>query len=321
MRIAELTLEHEKTFDELALSCGNIFNTIGWTRIFGDKIRNYGIYNQGGDLMGGFFVYKDKKYGLSVFREPPFTPSIGPFLFIEAVNPVAIMDIKKSVLSLMAEFIDNLKYSVVSVSLSRDVIDMQPFIWRKYKVIPNYTYIIDLGKSAEEIWGGMSGERRKNVNKGLKDSLTVEKTTDMDMVKSLVLKSFERQKKCPYEKHLDKVLFEFANEKNSFAFATFNGGSPIACSFCVYDRKTAYYITGGFDYENRHHGAGVMAMWESIKYAKHLGLKYFDFEGSMSPKIEKYFRGFGGDLTPCYQINKAKLPLEIILKCYKRQSF
>jgi hypothetical protein len=53
-----------------------------------------------------------------------------------------------------------------------------------------------------------------------------------------------------------------------------------------------------------------------------LGIKYFDFEGSMLPQIEIFFRGFGGQLVPYYnRINKAKLPLEILLKFYKRELF
>jgi hypothetical protein len=62
-------------------------------------------------------------------------------------------------------------------------------------------------------------------------------------------------------------------------------------------------------------------MWESVKHAKDLGLRYFDFEGSMVPQIETYFRGFGGRLTPYYRINRASLPIEIILKFFKRRLF
>lgn len=62
-------------------------------------------------------------------------------------------------------------------------------------------------------------------------------------------------------------------------------------------------------------------MLRITKHAKNLGLKYFDFERSMIPQIERYFRGFGGQLTPYYRINKAKLPFEILLKFFKRESF
>jgi len=41
----------------------------------------------------------------------------------------------------------------------------------------------------------------------------------------------------------------------------------------------------------------------------------------MIPQIKKYFRGFGGKLTPYYRINKAKLPIEILLKFFKREVF
>ena len=62
-------------------------------------------------------------------------------------------------------------------------------------------------------------------------------------------------------------------------------------------------------------------MIESIRHAKELGLKTFDFEGSVIPAIERYFRGFGGKLTPYYRVNKAWLPLEMALKLVKRQLF
>ena len=37
--------------------------------------------------------------------------------------------------------------------------------------------------------------------------------------------------------------------------------------------------------------------------------------------IDKYFMGFGGYMYPYYTINKAIMPIEIILKFIKRQAF
>nr|WP_243426332.1 GNAT family N-acetyltransferase [Caldicoprobacter guelmensis] len=168
----------------------------------------------------------------------------------------------------------------------------------------------------------MSVERRNDINKAIKDNLAVRKIDDYNIVKSLVLKTFSRQKKDVDNKYyLDKILFSFANDNNSFAFATFKEEIPIASAFCVYDRTTAYYLLGGYDHEFKHHGAGALAVWEAIKCSKELGLKYFDFEGSMIPQIERYFRGFGGELTAYFRINRAWLPLEVILKCYRRELF
>lgn len=321
MKIKILEDQDISAFNKLALSYGSIFNTVQWTDLFSVCLTRYGIYNNGDVLTGGFIIYRESKFGLSVYRNPPYTADVGVFLKVDAVNPVSAMDVWKKALSLVAQFLDNLPYSVLSISLNREIIDMQPFIWRKYKVVPGYTYVITLASSLEDIHKRMSSERRNDIKKAQKDGLVVRKLDNYQLVKSLVLKTFYRQDIKVQEKYLDKILFIFANADNSFAFATFQNDIPISCSFFVYDRKSAYYLFGGYDPDNKHHGAGALAIWEAVKFSVEKGLIYFDFEGSMIPHIEKYFRGFGGVLTPYYRINKAKLPYEFILKLFQRELF
>ncbi|RJO60419.1 GNAT family N-acetyltransferase [candidate division WS5 bacterium] len=321
MKIVDLPDHDKAKFDEIAAIHGTVFNTTGWASIFGDKIRFYGIYTDNDRLIGGFILYKERKYGFSVYRNPLFTPAIGPFLKIDAQNPTTIMDTWKEALSLLADFIDKIPYSVVSSSLNLNIIDVQPFIWKKFKVIPGYTYLIDLKQPLDELWQNISKVRKNELKKAAKDSLVVQQTDDYICIKNLVLKTFSRQDKDVNEYYLSKILFEFANKNNSYAFIAYKGDLPIAGTFCVYSNGTAYALVGGYDHEQKHRGAGPSVDWECIKYAHKLGLICFDFEGSMNPRIEKYFRGFGGQLTPYYQINKAKLPLEILLKLYRRDLF
>ena len=70
----------------------------------------------------------------------------------------------------------------------------------------------------------------------------------------------------------------------------------------------------GYDNTKVHNGVGPLAMWVAILKAKEMGLQVFDFEGSIVPPIERYFRGFGGKLTPIFSVHKAWLPIEIGLK-------
>lgn len=321
MKIERLNEKNKENYEKMAINEGVIFNRLSWLKMFNDKVQIYGIYDKGNNLIGGFHLYKQKKFAFTIYRNPPFTPTIGPFLEIKAKNPVVIMNKRKEILSLMADFFKKLSYSVISISLNKNIIDTQPFIWRKFKVIPGYTYIIDLEKSTHDIRKEMSAVRRNDINKALRDGLIVKYNDNLKIIESLVLKTFLRQNKKTDQYYLNKVLFEFANKNNSFNFATFQNNKPIAIVFCVYDKSTAYYLLGGYDSKNSHHGAGALAIWEAIKFAKKLGIKYFDFEGSMVPQIEKYFRGFGGKLIPYYRINKAKLPLEILLKFYRRELF
>lgn len=321
MKILKLKDKEKSEFNKLALSYGTIFNSIEWSNLFNGRVNHYGIYDKGDKLIGGFMTYKENMFGLSFYRSPPFTPEMGPFLKIDASNPVSIMDIWKKSLSLMCNVLEKLPYAIISFPLSKDIADMQPFIWNKFKVVPAYTYIVDLSMQIDELWERMSSERRKNITKGMKDGLSVKKIDNFEVVRTLVLMTYSRQEKKTNEYYLNKVLFEFANENNSYAYATYKGDKAIACTFCIYDTKTAYYLMGGYDNKNKHHGAGAMSMWESIKYAQNKEIKFFDFEGSMNQNIERYFRGFGGQLIPYFTVNKAILPLEILLKLYKREQF
>ncbi|MBI5102983.1 MAG: GNAT family N-acetyltransferase [Nitrospirae bacterium] len=321
MYISELAPEREPQYDEMALQYGTIFCTTQWANLFAGRIKRYGIYDKGGSLAGGFYTYLEKKFGFSVYRNPPFTPSVGFFARIGSSNPAAVIDEWKKILSVTADFIEGESFTLVMCSFDAKIIDMQPFIWKGFKVSPRYTYILDLSITNDDMWKRLSHERRKNIVKGAKDGLVVKIIHDFTIIKDLVLKTYSRQSKEANEFYLNKILFEFADDSNSISFATFQGGQPIACSFCVYDRSTAYYIIGGYDSQQKHHGAGALSMWAAINYAKEAGLRYFDFEGSMSPQIERYFRGFGGQLTPYYQIAKTSLPLELLLKFYRRDLF
>ena len=137
----------------------------------------------------------------------------------------------------------------------------------------------------------------------------------------MVSNTFSRKEKDFDKDFIDKILFEFANKDNSFAFVSFQNNQPIAASFCIFDNNKVYYLLGGYDSKNKHQGAGALAVDAAIKHSKEKGIIIFDFEGSMLPEVEKYFRGFGGDLIPYYSVNKAKLPLEIVLKFINRSQF
>jgi len=321
MKIMKLSEDETSHYETIATNYGTIFNTVGWLGIFGDKVQIYGIYDKGNALIGGFCTFIESLYGFNVSHNPPSTLAIGPVIKMDATNPVTVASNRKKILTSMAEFMENLPCSVISVNLNMDIADTQPFIWKKFKVVPQYTYIINLSQSADDIWKGMSNERRKNINKGIKDGLVTQKIDDKRIIKSLLQKTFSIKRKALNRNYVDKILFDFSNPDNSFAFVTFRADVAIAASFCLYDRNTAYYFFGGRDYETGHHGASSLAIWESIKHSKRLGLKQFDFEGSMIPEIERFFRGFGGDLKPYYRVNKAKWPLEVLLKLFRREHF
>jgi hypothetical protein len=65
--------------------------------------------------------------------------------------------------------------------------------------------------------------------------------------------------------------------------------------------------------DERYNDSGAMSLlfWNAIKLASEKGLA-FNFEGSMIPGVERFFRSFGGGLTPVFYISKRKFPFNLI---------
>ena len=321
MKITELENKHRAEYKTLSEKHGSVFSTLDWVSIYGKELKLYSILNDDGQLIGGFHLFIKTTKGITRIMNPPYTPTIGLFYENAAQNKANRLSFDKDVMTELVSFLKKIKNSVLMISLPDFVIDTQPFYWNGFKVVPNYTYKIDLSQSIEQMNSDMASLKRTNLRKNTTDGIVVEKASDLKIVKKLILKTFDRKDKSVDIKLMDKILFEYAKPENSFAYISYKGSEPIACSFCAHDNKTAYYLFGGYDSANKHRGAGPGAMWASVTEAKNRGMKYFDFEGSMIPEVEKYFRGFGGDLTPYYTINKAKLPVEMLLKLNRRNRF
>jgi lipid II:glycine glycyltransferase (peptidoglycan interpeptide bridge formation enzyme) len=320
MKIERINQKNIYKYDENAKNYGTIFDTIKWLSLF-DNVLIYGIFDDGNNLIGGFHLLKEKKYGITIVRNPPFTPFIGPFYKNEAKNTAKVINKNREIIALIADHFKKERYPIITISLARNIIDTLPFIWEKYKVTARYTYIINLNYPKEELHSNLSPERRNDINRAKKYGVIVKRESNYNIVKKLVIKTFSRQGKKIKEEYLDNILFTFANDSNSYAYTVYIDNRPVSTVFCVFDKTQAFYLLGGYDSEFSHRGAGVLAMWEAISHAKDLGLRYFDFEGSIVPQIEKYFRGFGGALTPYFNLNKAYFPLELALKMIKREMF
>ncbi len=321
MFIKEINTEFAEKYYKI---CGGepAFNPFSWQKnVHGENLKIYGIFEEDGQLIGTFYLYISKKIGFNFIKTPHYMPGIGLVYNNRTQNEANSLSFNKKIITLICEFLQSLPYGVISIALPPGVIDTQPFFWNKFKVIPNYTYRLNLKQSAEEIEKRFSPEHRNSIKKSVKDGVEVKPCTDYTAVKKIILKTFSQKGENVNLENIDSILFKVANQNNSFAFTAVLNGEIIAAAFCLYDNNCCYYLLGGYANDSRQHGAGALCVYSSILKAKELNIGIFDFEGSMIPEVEHYFRSFGGDMVPYYTVNKAKLPFEFILKFIKRQLF
>ena len=110
-----------------------------------------------------------KSLGLLIFiHNLSYTPTINLFFENKAQNKAKLLSGNKKILKLFVDFIEALPYHVITLYLPSNHIDMQPFYWKNYKAIPNFTYVIDLLRDISAIEKDFSTERRNDIKKAIK---------------------------------------------------------------------------------------------------------------------------------------------------------
>ncbi|MCD6066020.1 MAG: hypothetical protein K0S33_846 [Bacteroidetes bacterium] len=243
-------------------------------------------------LVAVFNTYVFKKSILRFFIPPPFSPDCALYIAkgIDEKRVKALVEewLQKESKKSYAQFQFSLSYKQQHLFEQSKPSGLN----RKLR----HTYVLDLTK-AEDVQSLYAPKRRQQIRRALKDGLQVKQLDDLGILFRLVCQTFARQGKTIDEKMIKKVLFDYGSpeQKNSFAFGAFSGDECILAYFCIYHGKEAFYLLGGYDEANKHIGAGPLAMNACIEHAKKTGVEVFDFEGSMEPSIEKYFKQFGGE--------------------------
>lgn len=315
-----ITEPERVAFEALARRRGDLFQQPEWVESFGAQVLRCGIFGSDGALVGGFHVARQRHFGLVVARGVPFTPSIGPFLDEKAVTRESRQQEGRRAVEAVAAFLDASGFAVVFVSLSPEIRDALPFLWRGFKVSPSFTYRLNLGADVD-LLAALSSRQRNAVKKARKDGLAARVGLEADVVGELQDVALRRKGKAVDRAFLDGILGYGRRTGRGFTVTVRAGDVPLAGAFVAHDHRVAYYILGGRTDASEGQAAGTLALFEAIEEARRRGLEVFDFEGSILPGIEQFVRGFGGELTPYYTVAKAWLPIEMALKLRWRQYF
>ena len=315
-------IDNIETYSKKAEPVLGVFASKKWLEVYGNNLTIIGIYKDENQLVGGFYYLNAKKFGLTFIKLPPYTPHCGLFFISENKNKSSINSNSKEIVTQVCNYFMKLRPALTVLAFPSKIKDLQPFIWEKYKVIPNYTYRIDLKKSMEEINSNFDPKNRNVINKAIKENIEIlENTESSEDLYIFFYNSLKSAKANIYNKELKNIFYSFSDRGNSFSITAKKGKTVLGMVFCVYDKENCYYLLGGVDKNSGIKGVNNLLIQRSIERAKALQCKTFDFEGSMLVGVEKFFRSFGPELVPYYTANKAKLPLEMLLKFKKRELF
>jgi Acetyltransferase (GNAT) domain len=285
---------------------GTLFHSTLWLEAAGDPFQLLGCF-RGRELQGGCAValFGQRVAGMP---QPALTPYLGILFPKWQAKYVTEISNNKEIGIALATFLKN-KFDWIELSLTPEVYDLQPFIWQGFDVELHYTYRLPL-TDLDAVFQNMDARRRNKLVSAEKQGVTIEAGVDFSEIVRLTAKSFERQHLLATHTGAAQrfeAALRPAGRCRGFLARDHEGG-PLGAVWITWDDKRAYYLLGGYDHSEKANKAVSLALWRAIQFtANDLKLREFDFEGSVIPAVEQFFRKFGATLTPFYTIRTRRL--------------
>ncbi len=174
--------------------------------------------------------------------------------------------------------------------------------WKLVKTLdvqPSQTLILDITKSEDELLAQMHQKTRYNIRLAEKKGVKIVEAgaERFEEFWQLLASTGDRDEFNLHGRNYYKAMLNLENSFVKLMFAEYKN-KPLAGSLSVFFGDTATYIHGGSANENREMMAPYALQWQTIKLAKSLGYKYYDFHGIDEvkwPGVTRFKLGFSGE--------------------------
>ena len=304
-----LFCEQEKTIP--------IFSRAWWLdSVAGNDSWDVCLVENGEEILASMPYVKKKRYGFTLLSQPPLTQHLGPWIKISDAKYSTILSHQKA---WMQSLIDQLpKYDYFNQNWHYSLTNWLPFYWRGFEQSTRYTYVIDDLSNLDKVYSNFDSSYRNKIRKASR-IVTVKKDLNPLKFHTINEKTFSRQGICiPYSKdfflkHDRSVEKQMCRE---IFYAIDSQGNIHSALYLIWDDRSSYVHMVGEDPEYRNSGAGILLIWEAIKFtAETLKLNIFDFEGSMIEPVERVRRDCGGAQKPYFTVTHKSSKLLCTLLC------
>lgn len=236
------------------------------------------------------------RLGWCILSNPPATQTVGPWLR-ECSHSYSRRLHEEN--ELVAELLRSMPIcDSADLLLSPTFTNPLPFLWNDFKVGIHCTYRLTNLGDPDRLWRGFSDKCRNAVRKAKKE-LSVNEGLDGTTFYDLLSNTMARQGMVyPYSRDLVCKLQSECVRRGAgkVVYVEDAHGHIHSAAFLVWDATTMYYLMAGSDPDKRGSGANNLLIWHVLQWAAEV-TQTFDFEGSVIPGIEHFFRSFGATQT------------------------
>lgn len=258
-----------------------------------------------------YWIYHyEQKSGLRFIRNAHLTPYTG-LIFVKQSNDQVINQ------QLVDSLINQLPaFDVLEIDLLPAI--QSPFNFGAMKMTKRRTNLIQLTEQ-HEIYDRFKASLKRQIRKADR-SLNIVESDDIELFYKLHSLTFSKQQKEPaVSLDIYKSYWNCCKDSNCgrLFFIQDEQQRALATLILAFDNSTAYYLAGGSDAEFYNTGGMSRLMWHAIQESFLMKKQWFDFEGSMLPNVDRFFKNFSPEeihYTHLQQVNSLMYKMYKLLK-------
>ncbi|UTF55922.1 GNAT family N-acetyltransferase [Natronosalvus rutilus] len=284
---------------------------------------------KGEEPIGLFPVFKSVVGPITAVRSPPnvfgSTPiHLGPLrLNFERCSQQRKQKDNRRFIEQCLSWIDaEIKPDLISVLCGDRYGDVRPFRWHDYDftISPNFTYIINLGRSEEELLRSFTNDARRNIRAYQNSELDIHIGNRED-VKRLITQSNSRyQEKGLLQKVPAEIILNLYDSLGSSVvqpYVCYVNNNFVGGTLNIVEGDTMYTWIGGT--------AGGIELpindaldWVAMQNGIKQGLERFDFLGAMADGVYEYKMKFNPKPRSLFHIRWASTKTHTVSTIYNR---
>ncbi len=255
----------------------------------------------------------NRTLGLLRTLQPKFAQHWGPCFIPPTGKHYQDFSLHKEALDLLIEQLRPFRHIIWYCSPNLRYV--LPFHWSGFRLSPRITYQVDLTQEIQVLEQHTSSTFRRYVRKG-KDLRLSSDTEPAELLRIL-----RRQQAQGHEiigrndkdwQGLQDLMEYLRSSQSGVVHSIHNeAGHMEAAALFVTFQDRLIYLLGAYDPSLGSRSAMPVLMWRSMLRGREQGMTLFDFEGSMIPGVERFFRRAGGAPVFYLQIERNQLPLAI----------
>ncbi len=220
------------------------------------------------------------------------------------------------------EWIDAHISPVYSKYVAVGLEDVRPFEWNDHDVTPEYTYVVPLEGTPEELLGRFSSDARKNVRDADGGSYAIAEgdAVDVERIVTQVRARYENQGQ-PFglSAEFARSLYETVPDGAIRPYVCRVDGEFVGGILVVESGSTRYRWQGGVKPDaDVDLAINDVLDWTIMREGLEAGLARYDLVGAGVPSINRYKAKFNPRLETYYTITAGSYGLDTVLERYQK---